>query len=356
MEVNVGLIFYMLKFNLKMSYKHFECFENKNISTIMFYNIFSCIIIIIIIILGIVVVLAYSFSMIRRLVLRRKQQEIPEVEDEVEVCSKKYKPVVCIHGLFDPSSSCDILEAVIRVYHCGTEVKVINLNWGCKSLIDLWNQIEAFKIEVEKIAAENPQGIHLIGLSQGNIIARGILETSAKHNVDTYISVAGPHMGQFGISVFNKIPGFSWLVRSVYKYFYTSKAQHYSVPEFWKDPHHMDLYKKMNTFLPILNNEKSHPRSAEFKKNLLQIKHLVLIGGPNDGIITPWQSTHFGFYDENEKIIPMEEQEIYKEDTLGLKTLDERKAITLITVPHIFHQFFAIDIPFMKQYILPYLT
>lgn len=28
----------------------------------------------------------------------------------------------------------------------------------------------------------------------------------------------------------------------------------------------------------------------EWKKNFLKIKKLVLIGGPDDGVITPWQS------------------------------------------------------------------
>ena len=29
---------------------------------------------------------------------------------------------------------------------------------------------------------------------------------------------------------------------------------------------------------------------AEFKENFLRIKHLILIGGPDDEVITPWQS------------------------------------------------------------------
>lgn len=29
---------------------------------------------------------------------------------------------------------------------------------------------------------------------------------------------------------------------------------------------------------------------SEWKKNFLKIKKLVLIGGPDDGVITPWQS------------------------------------------------------------------
>ncbi len=31
---------------------------------------------------------------------------------------------------------------------------------------------------------------------------------------------------------------------------------------------------------------------ADFKSNFLNLKQLVLIGGPDDGVITPWQSRH----------------------------------------------------------------
>lgn len=33
-----------------------------------------------------------------------------------------------------------------------------------------------------------------------------------------------------------------------------------------------------------------HFTSSEWRRNFLGIKKLVLIGGPDDGVITPWQS------------------------------------------------------------------
>ena len=32
--------------------------------------------------------------------------------------------------------------------------------------------------------------------------------------------------------------------------------------------------------------------SLDYKTNFLRIKKLVLIGGPDDGVITPWQSRY----------------------------------------------------------------
>ena len=35
-----------------------------------------------------------------------------------------------------------------------------------------------------------------------------------------------------------------------------------------------------------------------------------MISGPNDTVITPWQSAHLGFYDQNEVVQPFEKQQV----------------------------------------------
>lgn len=52
------------------------------------------------------------------------------------------------------------------------------------------------------------------------------------------------------------------------------------------DPHHLDEYRKRCNFLPKLEV----PEDKSYRENFLKIKDLVLIGGPDDGVITPWQS------------------------------------------------------------------
>jgi palmitoyl-protein thioesterase len=43
-------------------------------------------------------------------------------------------------------------------------------------------------------------------------------------------------------------------------------------------------------FLPFANNEKSSNASEFYRQGFQKLKKLVLIGGPDDGVITPWQS------------------------------------------------------------------
>lgn len=82
---------------------------------------------------------------------------------------------------------------------------------------------------------------------------------------------------------------------------------------------------------------------------------MILIGGPNDSVITPWESSHFGFYDEDDKVVPMHERDIYTMDKIGLKTLDKKKKLTIITIPHVHHYSWHLNISVIDNVILPYL-
>jgi len=49
-------------------------------------------------------------------------------------------------------------------------------------------------------------------------------------------------------------------------------------------------------------------------------------------MVTPHESEHFGFYEENNpsKIIPLRESSLYLNDLLGLKTMDEQSRIIFL--------------------------
>lgn len=78
--------------------------------------------------------------------------------------------------------------------------------------------------------------------------------------------------------------------RTAFELFYSHVGQHTSVANYWNDPHKQDLYYKYNIFLPYVNNEITSSNSTEFRNALIKLNKMILIGGPNDGVITPWQS------------------------------------------------------------------
>ncbi|CDQ91370.1 unnamed protein product [Oncorhynchus mykiss] len=210
-----------------------------------------------------------------------------------------YKPVVIVHGLFDSSGAFVELLRFINQSHPGTNVSVFDLFDRSSSLQPLWKQVEGFKAAIYPIIQNAANGVHFICYSQGGLICRGILSTLPDHNVHSFISLSSPQAGQYGDTNYLKYLFPQFMKFNLFHFCYTSVGQRISICNFWKDPHHMDMYVNSSDYLALLNSERTNPNSTGqqlcphclWKKNFLRIKKLVLIGGPDDGVITPWQSS-----------------------------------------------------------------
>uniref|UniRef100_A0A2K5UI31 Lysosomal thioesterase PPT2 n=3 Tax=Macaca TaxID=9539 RepID=A0A2K5UI31_MACFA len=248
-----------------------------------------------------------------------------------------YKPVIVVHGLFDSSYSFRHLLEYINETHPGTVVTVLDLFDGRESLRPLWEQVQGFREAVVPIMAKAPQGVHLICYSQGGLVCRALLSVMDDHNVDSFISLSSPQMGQYGDTDYLKWLFPTSMRSNLYRICYSPWGQEFSICNYWHDPHHDDLYLNASSFLALINGERDHPNATVWRKNFLRVGHLVLIGGPDDGVITPWQSSFFGFYDANETVLEMEEQLVYLRDSFGLKTLLARGAIVRCPMAGISH-------------------
>uniref|UniRef100_A0A8C6M395 palmitoyl-CoA hydrolase n=1 Tax=Nothobranchius furzeri TaxID=105023 RepID=A0A8C6M395_NOTFU len=247
-----------------------------------------------------------------------------------------YKPVIVVHGLFDSSEDFKNLQRFINESYPGTNVTVIDLFDRSSSLQPMWKQVEGFKAAIYPIMQNAADGVHLICYSQGGLVCRGILSTLPDHNVHSFISLSAPQAGQYGDTDYFRI--FPQFVKSnLYHFCYTGVGQLISICNYWNDPHHRDLYLNSSDYLALINSERPNPNSTEWRRNFLKIQKLVLIGGPDDGVITPWQSSQFGFYDDNETVVEMQHQELYLRDVFGLKTLVARGDLILCTVPGVEH-------------------
>ncbi|XP_060936949.1 lysosomal thioesterase PPT2-A-like [Limanda limanda] len=232
------------------------------------------------------------------------------------VCIYGYKPVVIVHGIFDGPKQFKTLSLFISKVHPGTEVSVIDLYNNVASLKPMWRQVQDFRKAIESIMSRAPDGIHLLCFSQGGLICRAVLSTTPDHNVHTFISLSSPQAGQYG------------------------------------DPHHRPQYLQSNNFLPMLNGDRPHSDLKAWRKNFLRIKKLVLIGGPDDGVITP----QFGFYDSDEHVVEMRKQEFYRNDTFGLKTLDARGAVSTCVQSGVKHVYWHNNITVFRNCIEKWLT
>lgn len=248
-----------------------------------------------------------------------------------------YKPVIIVHGLFDSSGEFATLQRFINESHPGTNVSVIDLFDRSASLQPMWKQVEGFKAAIYPIMQNAVDGVHLICYSQGGLICRGILSTLAEHKVHSFISLSSPQAGQYGDTDYLRYLFPQFVKSNLFHLCYTSVGQRISICNYWNDPHHRDIYVNSSDYLALLNSERPNPNSTVWKNNFLQIKKLVLIGGPDDGVITPWQSSQFGFYDDNETVVEMQHQELYLRDLFGLKTLGARGDLILCSIPGVVH-------------------
>ncbi|XP_044064211.1 lysosomal thioesterase PPT2-A-like [Siniperca chuatsi] len=240
------------------------------------------------------------------------------------VCIDGYKPVIIVHGIFDGPKEFKTLSLYITKVHPGTEVTVIDLYDDLASLKPLWRQVQGFRKSINSIMQKAPDGVHLLCFSQGGLICRALLSTTPDHSVHTFISLSSPQAGQYGDTEYLRWVFPDCMKKNVFHICYNKMGQKVSICDYWNDPHHRSRYLQSNRFLSMLNGDRPHNDTKAWRENFLRIKKLVLIGGPDDGVITPWQSSHFGFYDSNENIVEMRNQEFYKNDTFGLKMLDAR--------------------------------
>ncbi|KAJ7985384.1 hypothetical protein DPEC_G00351500 [Dallia pectoralis] len=235
-----------------------------------------------------------------------------------------YKPVVIVHGLLDGPKQFIPLAGAIQKVHPGTNVSVIDLYDHLSSLKPLWRQVMGFKKMFYPIAQEAKNGVNLICFSQGGLICRGLLSILPDHNVHNFISLSAPQAGQYGDTAILKRFFPHYLKAKVFHFCYSSLGQEVSICNFWNDPHQRERFVNSSKYLALLNGEKPHSNMTEWRKNFLRINKLVLIGGPDDDVITPWESSQFGFYDSNETIVEMKKQNWFVADTFGLKTLHAR--------------------------------
>ncbi|XP_075073488.1 uncharacterized protein LOC107781763 isoform X2 [Nicotiana tabacum] len=202
---------------------------------------------------------------------------------------------------------------------------------------------------------ELSEGYHIIGLSQGNMVGRGLVELcSDGPPVKNLISLAGPHAGIASVPFCGSgllcILADSLLKLAIYSNFV---QEHLAPAGYIKIPTDIADYRKGCKFLPVVNNE-IHGNST-FKKRFASLENLVLIMFEKDQILVPKQTSWFGYYPDGSwsTVLPAKETKLYTEDWIGLKILDEAGKVKFLNVSG---NHLEISTSEMKKNILPYLV
>ncbi|KAI3468997.1 hypothetical protein Pfo_025660 [Paulownia fortunei] len=202
---------------------------------------------------------------------------------------------------------------------------------------------------------ELSRGYNIVGLSQGNLIGRGIVEfCEGAPQAKNFISIAAPQAGIASVPRYEGPVGA--IADNIIKSgVYSDYVQNRFAPSgYMKLPKNIEGYLKRCRFLPKLNNERPDERNPVYKKRFSSLKNLVLIMNENDTVIKPKESSWFGYYADGDlkRILQPQETKLYTEDWIGLKTLDKARRVKFIRVAGGHVDMSDADI---KKYVVPYL-
>ncbi|EJT97386.1 alpha/beta-hydrolase [Dacryopinax primogenitus] len=249
------------------------------------------------------------------------------------------RPLVLWHGLGDSYASPGMVEFmdILRKTHEGMFVYSVRIKDDVEKdqkagwFGDVNEQLEQVCEQLLTIP-ELQEGFDAMGFSQGGQFLRAYVQNCNSPRVHNLITFGGQHMGIADIPMCK--PGDVWcfLARSAVKRgVYSSYAQHNLVQaQYFRDPAQYDAYLSSNRFLPLLNSELGPHTPPTFP--LTTLNSLVLIRFTEEQTVNPPVSSHFGSNppDNATEEIPMREQELYKQDWIGLRELDERGGVVML--------------------------
>jgi palmitoyl-protein thioesterase len=225
-------------------------------------------------------------------------------------------PVVVLHGL---ESSSEKMEPLCEWLNDSFNVTVFNMEIGNGEKTSLYSPLN---VQLEELCKniyeinELQEGFDFIGISQGGLLARGYVERCNLYPVQNLITLVSPHGGEY-INTINI---------DMYSNFF---QQHLSIASYWRNPQQLNTYLTKCNYLPVINNEINNTYSTIQLENIKSLNNFVMIWSPFDTVLSPPESGKFGFLDENFNVVDLEDTDLYKEDLLGLRYLNENNKLSV---------------------------
>jgi len=255
--------------------------------------------------------------------------------------SAQYRPAVLWHGMGD--TCCDPLSMgrIKRMIEKGFPgIYVYSIEVGNNTIDDKYNSyfmnVNDQIVQVHEKLAKQPElaeGFNAIGFSQGGQFLRGYIQRFNSPPVYNLLSIGGQHQGVFGFpDCSTNDTDCQELARLLRIGAYDDYVQSFvAQAEYWKDPYHLPEYLAKSVFLADINNERT-AKNQTYKENLITLENFVMVKFLNDTMVQPKESEWFDFYAPNQDkiIIPLNQSDIYIQDWIGLKTLDESNKLHFV--------------------------
>ncbi|CAH8276288.1 unnamed protein product [Arabidopsis lyrata] len=171
-------------------------------------------------------------------------------------------PFVLFHGFGGECSNNKVSNLTqFLINHSGYPGTCVEIGNGVQdSLFMPLRQQASIACEKIKQMKELSEGYNIVAESQGNLVARGLIEfCDNAPPVINYVSLGGPHAGVAAIPKGCTSP-FCMLLKAVFAVIYTDLAQDHTAPSgYVKKPMEIANYLEHSKYLPKLNNERPGP-------------------------------------------------------------------------------------------------
>ncbi|OJJ95400.1 hypothetical protein ASPACDRAFT_7958, partial [Aspergillus aculeatus ATCC 16872] len=252
-------------------------------------------------------------------------------------------PLIIWHGLGDTytNPSLTALTDVVNQIHEGTYTHLIHLGDDAATdrrntfLGNLTTQIAdvCAQLAADPILSTAP-AVNAIGFSQGGQFLRAYVERCNSPPVRTLITFGSQHNG------ITKFQACRWgdLVclgaeALLHAGRWSGVVQGGFVPgQYFRPQGGMELYLQHSNFLADVNNERE-VKNETYKENLSTLEKFVMLMFEEDTVVHPKESAWFAEVDADGVVIGLRDRQIYKEDWIGLRELDEKDALVFRTVP-----------------------
>jgi palmitoyl-protein thioesterase len=196
-------------------------------------------------------------------------------------------------------------------------------------------------VQIEKVCADlaahpilsTAPAVDALGFSQGGQFLRGYIERCNFPPVRSLVTFGSQHNG---ISEFQSCGATDWLCKGAEGLLrsstWSSFVQSRLVPaQYFRDPNQYDSYLELSNFLADINNERTL-KNQTYKENLEKLERFIMYMFEDDTTVVPKQSSWFADVNGTE-VTELRKRDIYKDDWIGLKALDEKGGLVFETTP-----------------------
>ncbi|EED19687.1 palmitoyl-protein thioesterase precursor [Talaromyces stipitatus ATCC 10500] len=254
-------------------------------------------------------------------------------------------PLIIWHGLGD-SYRADGLKEVAQLaeeINPGTYVHIIHLDEsdnGDREATFIGNLTEQIAQVCEQLASEpilsTAPAVNALGFSQGGQFLRAFVQRCNFPKVRNLVTLGSQHNGIYKFQSCQSSG--DWVCRSAEALLrfgrWSDFVQSRLVPaQYFRDVNEYDSYLEHSNFLADINNERELKKTL-YKSNLMSLNRFGMFMFSDDTTAIPKESAWFAEVNQtNGEITTLRERPIYKEDWLGLRSLDEQGKLDFEIIP-----------------------